>query len=389
MSEAAAPNAAWFFPLCPEPVGAPIDWPGLEACFPVLRDMASCRQEPEYHAEGDVLTHTKWVCEELVSLESWRALPRQEQCILFLAAALHDVGKPLCTVEEGGRVSSPGHARKGAQLVRQWIYRPESAGEAFGLPIPFHVREQIVALVRHHGLPLSFLLKDSPERAVITASQSARCDHLAILAEADARGRVCATRQELLDRVGFFRDVASELHCSSAPYAFPSDHARMVYFEKPSGLPTYAAFDDTVCQVVLMSGLPGAGKDHWRAAKMPGAPVISLDALRLDMKIDPADDQGEVVARAKSDARGHLRAGRPFVWNATNTTRPLRWQLIDLFRAYRARVRIVYLEAPYREVRRRIQSRPDPMPMTVLDRLVRRLDVPDLTEAHSVEWEVG
>jgi len=381
-------NAPWSFPLCPEPGAAPIDWSALEACFSVLRDMAGCRQEPEFHAEGDVLTHTKWVCEELVASEAWRNLPRQERSILFLATLLHDIGKPLCTVEEAGRISSPGHARKGAQLARQLLYRPDPPGQAMGLPAPFHVREQVVALIRHHGLPLSFLLKDSPQRALITASQSARCDQLAILAEADARGRSCATRQELLDRVGLFRDFAIETGCGGAPYAFPSDHARVVYFEKPGSLPTYAAYDDTVCEVVLMSGLPGAGKDHWRAANLPGVPTISLDALRQEMEIDPADDQGEVVARAKSEARDHLRGGRPFVWNATNITRPMRRQLIDLFRAYRARVRIVYVEAPYREVLHRNRSRPSPVPLAVIDRLVQRMEVPDHTEAHSVEWVV-
>ena len=133
-------------------------------------------------------------------------------------------------------------------------------------------------------------------------------------------------------------------------------------------------------------GLPGAGKDHWRAANLPGTAVVSLDAIRHDMEIDPADDQGEVVARAKSIARDHLRAGRPFVWNATNITRPMRRKLIDLFRTYRARVRIVYVEVPYREVVRRNRGRPSPVPVSVIDRLVTRMEVPDLTEAHDVDW---
>ena len=43
--------------------------------------------------------------------------------------------------------------------------------------------------------------------------------------------------------------------------------------------PDYAAFDDTVCEVVMMSGLPGAGKDFWVAENLADCPVVSLDAL--------------------------------------------------------------------------------------------------------------
>jgi predicted kinase len=244
-------------------------------------------------------------------------------------------------------------------------------------------------LVRYHGLPLGFLDKPSPQRAVITASQTARCDWLALLAEADVRGRVCAGQRELLDRVELFRVFSAENCCLRRPYRFPSDHARVVYFEhfdRPDARPDYDAFDDTRCEVVVMSGLPGSGKDHWRRANLPARPVVSLDALRDELDIDPAGEQGTVVARAKELAREYLRAGTGFVWNATNVTRPMRRQLVALFRSYGARVRIVYVEAPYREVLRRNRSRSPGVPRAVVGRLVDRLDVPDVTEAHAVEW---
>ena len=87
-------------------------------------------------------------------------------------------------------------------------------------------------------------------------------------------------------------------------------------------------------------------------------------------------------------AREYLRAGTGFVWNATNVTRPMRRQLVSLLRSYGARVRIVYVEAPYREVLRRNQGRSPGVPRAVVDRLVDRLDVPDLTEAHAVDYIV-
>jgi predicted kinase len=104
------------------------------------------------------------------------------------------------------------------------------------------------------------------------------------------------------------------------------------------------------------------------------------------LKITPADDQGAVAALAKSRARELLRHQQSFVWNATNIARALRAALIDLFAAYHARVRIVYVDAPWETLLRRNQEREASVPVPVIARMLRKLEVPNLTEAHAVEW---
>src|SRR6202035_2140763 len=94
-----------------------------------------------------------------------------------------------------------------------------------------------------------------------------------------------------------------------------------------------------------MSGLPGAGKDTWIRQHLPDWPIVSLDAVRDELDVDPADEQGQVINRAREQAREYLRQGRSFVWNATNLSRQLRGQCIQLFADYHARVRIVFVEA--------------------------------------------
>ena len=96
--------------LVPEP-GEPIDWPMIlqSALGETLARLSSIPQNPVWHGEGDVLTHTRMVCEALVSDGEWRALPGRERQILFLAALLHDVGKAVCTRFEDGAWSSPHH----------------------------------------------------------------------------------------------------------------------------------------------------------------------------------------------------------------------------------------------------------------------------------------
>jgi predicted kinase len=140
--------------------------------------------------------------------------------------------------------------------------------------------------------------------------------------------------------------------------------------------------------VVLTSGLPGSGKDHWVRRHRGDWPVVSLDALRGELGVDPADTQGAVVNRARELARGYLRDGRSFVWNATNVSRSLRDEVIGLFARYGARVHVVYLEVPADVLMTRNRQRPAAVPEAVLERLLDRWEVPDRTEAHRVDWLV-
>lgn len=366
-----------FFPFCPQPPRWEMDWDGILAGFEMVRVMAGVSQEARYHAEGDVLTHTRMVCEALAMLPAWRDLAPTDRATLFAAALFHDSGKPGRTRTEEGRITSPGHSRLSAALAREYFW---NAGA------PLAQRETVASLVRSHGLPLQFLDRENADRALIEFSLRGRNDFLALLAEADVRGRVCEDQPDLLTRVELFREQAQTLDCWAAPRAFPSDHSRFRYFQKPGADPSYHAYDDTVCEVVLLSGLPGAGKDTWIETNLRGWPVVSLDSLRAEMRVSPKADQAAVVGEARKRARALLRERQSFVWNATNITRQLRQPLIEDLASYRARIRIVYLESPWSELVQRNAARPDSVPGPVLEKMRWRLEVPDLTEAHQVEW---
>lgn len=375
----------WAFPFCPRPPGFDLNWPGLLERFAWLRAMEGCPQEPSWHEEGDVLTHTRMVVEALISGGDWQQLDPAMRSVVFAAALLHDVAKPSCTVKGGERIASPGHARKGAQMAQRFLYRDWLSDE---MPVPFHERQQIVALVRHHGLPLWFLDKPDIERAVITSSLSVGNDLVALLAKADVLGRMCTDQKELMTRIELFCEFCREHNCLSQAYVFPSEHSRYLYFRIPTRSPLYEAYDDTQMEVVMMSGLPGSGKDTWIGHNLADYPVVSLDALRGQMEIDPEDHQGAVVEQAKDLARDYLRQGQHFIWNATNVTFPMRQGLIGLFASYNAHIRIVYMEAPWSELLNRNRQRPSPVPVGVINRLAERLDVPTRVEAHRVDWIV-
>lgn len=340
--------------------------------------MTGVPQDAIFHAEGDVLTHTGMVAEALIKLDVWRALATEDRALLFASALLHDVGKPDCTeTDELGRIHSRGHARLGEHMARQFFWEEG---------VPFAMREYVARLVRLHGLPLQFLDKSSPERAIFAASQGVSMEHLALLAEADVRGRICQDQQELLDRVALFRDFCQELACYQQPRQFASAYSRFVYFHSTHGDPNYAAYDDTRFEVVLMAGLPGVGKDTWVREHFGGLPVISLDIIRRELRIAPNENQGRVIQLARQRAKEYLRQGLPFVWNATNIMRLRRQELVELVLAYGGRVRIVYLDASLDEIMQRNQQRQERVPEHVIRNFTRRLETPDLTEAHKVEW---
>lgn len=368
--------------LCPAPPSWSLDWDAvLDAC-PWLAPLAECPQEPLWHGEGDVLVHTRMVCEALTTMEAWRGLDDDDRQLAFQAALTHDLGKPASTRPDAeGRLNAPGHSRRGAVMVRRLLMEPPR-----GMAPPR--REALAGLVARHGLPLWSIERDDGQYRALGASLALRCDLLATLAEADVRGRVSDDAEDLLCRVELFRELCRENRCLDRPAAFPSDHTRFVYFRSGGRrLPDVEAHDDTWGTVTIMVGLPGAGKDHWIRHNLPDQPMISLDAIRRELGVrHHKKKQGRVVQEARRRARELLRAEQPFVWNATNLARDLRAALVELLASYRARIRMVYIEPELEVLLHQNRDRRDVVPEQVLYKMAGRLRVPDLTEAHEVTY---
>ncbi len=376
-------RCSFVWSLTPKPPDWQIHWQNIQA-LPGVSDLRGCLQDPEHHAEGDVLTHTMMVCEALTRLEGWRQLPEDERSIVFLSALLHDIAKPLCTRQDSdGKISSREHTRRGASFSRYLLWQGFPAKEV----APFSVRHAVDRLVRYSGLPLWLLEKPDPCKAAMKASMSVRLDWLALLAEADVRGRSCSDRNELLERVVLFKTFCEEINCFTTPAEFPSAHSRFSYFRTDSTLPDREVYDDCKFQATIMSGLPAAGKDHWIMRNASELPIVSLDQIRSARNIDPADNQSVVIAEAREQARRLMRTSQSFVWNATNISKLLRSGLVDFFNNYGARINIVYVEAPsHGDLLARNKARQNPVPEGVLDKLCLRLEVPEMSEAHELTF---
>jgi predicted kinase len=362
------------------------DWTTLSAELPWLERLRGVRQDVVYHAEGDVWIHTRMVREALVGLPAFSALPRHAQELVHAAALLHDVAKPWTTravfddalMRE--RVTARGHSASGAAEARKILWE---------LGVPVVDREAIAALVLRHQLPFFCVDDPAPERRAVLTSQTTRCDHLALVNEADALGRDCDDHDKLAENVALFRLLCEELGCLSAPFPFASPTARLRFSLRPDATRWEQPPEIFKCQVVVMAGLPGSGKDTWIRDNLPDWPVVSLDAIRRDQGVDPRAPQGPIAAAAREQARVFLRRQQPFVWNATNLTRPIRAKVIKLALDYGARVRVVHVETPHAEHARRNANREHAVPRAAIARMLRGWTLPEVTEAHEVSWVVS
>lgn len=359
------------------------NWESIEKRFDWIRDMQGVPQNPQYHAEGNVAVHTEMVMNALLNLPEYQTLDKQNQEILFATALLHDVEKRSCTkIELDGRITSKGHAKKGEYTARTILYKD--------IKTSFKIRESIAKLVRYHGLPLWIFEKPNPQKALLQASMEVNLEHLAIFAKADILGRICEDQDELLYKIELFKEFGKEQNCYGQAFPFASNLARFTYFKKEASSPNYVPFETDKWEVVMLCGLPGTGKDTYIQKHYKDWEVVSLDDIRRANKIAPTNTKanGKVLQLAKEKMKIYLRKQQSFVFNATNIIQQLRGNWIDLFNTYGARVKIVYLEVPYKQLLQQNRNRTHVVPTKVMEKMIKKLEIPSLVEAHEVEYLV-
>lgn len=348
-----------------------------------VRDMRGVPQDPIFHGEGDVEIHTKMVIEALVKLPEYQNLSFDDQQTLLMSALFHDVEKRSTTVHESdGRITSNGHAKKGEFTARSVMYKEFNYS--------FEQREQICKLVRYHGLPLWALEKENPQKAVIEASLTCRMDLLAILSTADVLGRICPDKEELLLKIELFKELCKENDCYYHKKEFSTDLARFEFLNKDECSVEYVPFDDKQFTVYVLCGLPGAGKDTYIKNNLRDLPVVSIDDIRRANKIKHNDSKGngQAIQLAHEEARKYMRKKESFIWNATNITKDLRSKITSLFLEYGAKIKMIYLEVPYKTLIKQNNNREYPIPNDAIEKLITKVELPSYKEAHEIEFIV-
>ena len=342
-----------------------------------------------WHGEGDVYTHTQMVVDALRQLPEYESLSLRQKHIVNIAALLHDLGKVKTTESVGSEVEAPHHAPTGSRMARELLWkRFGMCGKAELM----QAREAICLLIRYHSFPPHAIdMEDCKLRLHRIASNSLLAPDfniglLCLLSKADMLGRKCDDRQQMLEQIALCEELAKEEGCLDGCYAFPSDATRRALFCGQDVWKEQTLFDETWGEVILISGLPGTGKDTWIARNIPNLPTISLDEILRERKISPKEEQGLVANIAREQSKEYLRRHQPFVWNATNITSQMRESLVGLCETYHAHVRIVYLETDWQTLLKRNGSREAVVPQAAIEAMLCKMTLPEAYEARLIDW---
>ena len=182
--------------------------------FPELAALRGTSQDPAWHPEGDVFTHTAHCCDALARLDEWRQAAPPRRRALLLAVLAHDFGKPATTryAERRGQLHwiSPGHESAGGPLAETFLRR---------IGAPRETIAQVLPLVLNHNAHYSAragVFSDTAIRRLARRLLPATIDDLCLVMRADHDGRPPMHSPETLARIGQLRARARELEIASA-----------------------------------------------------------------------------------------------------------------------------------------------------------------------------
>jgi len=171
---------------------APYPSCGLEALhdsgwlelYPEIAALQDCPQDPGWHPEGDVWSHTLQVVDWAAHIARRNSLADETREHLVFAALCHDIGKPETTVTyDNGRIGSPKHSEAGVKLSSRFLA---------SISAPRRMAQYVEPLVHNH---ITHLHGEPTARAVRRLAHRLKPAHIELwemLVEADASGRAPA-----------------------------------------------------------------------------------------------------------------------------------------------------------------------------------------------------
>lgn len=128
--------------------------------FPEIGALAGVPQDPHWHPEGDVGTHTMLVVDAAARVAKREGLEGDARAVVVFSALCHDFAKPATTQlrDRDGKMrwTSWGHEAAGGPMARAFLER---------IGIKSAIVEQVVPIVEHH-LASSSVGRDPTPRAI-------------------------------------------------------------------------------------------------------------------------------------------------------------------------------------------------------------------------------
>ncbi|WP_072680009.1 CCA tRNA nucleotidyltransferase [Arcobacter sp. LA11] len=176
---------------------------GILKYFPELALLVGCEQDKEYHPEGDVWVHTLMTLDEMVK---YKTDDDYRDLYLFYALLCHDLGKPLCTKEIEGRITSHKHESLGIEPTISFLSKITNEKRFI---------EKIIPLVKNHLAPFQLYKAESSIKAVKRLSLKCNIEDLSIVCLADCKGRTIPDKDKCDKAVSWLLEKAREMNISN------------------------------------------------------------------------------------------------------------------------------------------------------------------------------
>ncbi len=170
--------------------------------FPELEVLVGCIQDEEYHPEGDVWVHTLMTLDEMVKLKTG---DEYRDLYLFYALLCHDLGKPFCTKEIDGKITSHKHEALGVEPTQTFLNRITNEKRFI---------EKVIPLVKNHLAPFQLYKAESSTKAVKRLSLRCNIEDLCIVCLADCKGRTIPDKKKCDDAISWVLEKAREMNIS-------------------------------------------------------------------------------------------------------------------------------------------------------------------------------
>lgn len=194
----------------------------IEREYPELYALVQTEQDPEWHPEGTVWTHTMMVMDAAarITRQKERGLAETERLQVILGALVHDLGKPATTKMENGRLRSLGHEEAGVdpakKLFARWAFSSEI--EQAGIVI---AREHLKPFLHAHDLKKGTITKKQYAniiRKLLRRIHPVSWRVFIAACESDSRGRAFPDAQTKPYDIGrIFREAIEANHLDQDP----------------------------------------------------------------------------------------------------------------------------------------------------------------------------
>ncbi|MEZ0286422.1 MAG: CCA tRNA nucleotidyltransferase, partial [Candidatus Paceibacterota bacterium] len=115
--------------------------------YPDFPPLAETEQDPEFHPEGDVWTHTLMVVDKGAEGIKKRGTDPEKAFTVILADLCHDLGKPATTEHIDGHIRALGHEAAGVEPTERFL-------DSIGIVGKGNIqRQKVLNLVRDHMMP--------------------------------------------------------------------------------------------------------------------------------------------------------------------------------------------------------------------------------------------